>query len=561
MVTQAAGGDGRSQSRPLDESDAAPTPPGAGGDDAGAAAAKKRKLASTARGVANLTPEQLAKKRANDREAQRAIRERTKNQIQTLERRVEELTSLQPYQELQAAIEAKAVLERENADIRQRLASVVSMLQPLIGQLPETVAPSTEQHTKRSTRETAEPDRRTRSPAGQQSASSGTSTLHANGHAAQSDLDQQREQLRHGLAMGPERLGLGFLLDASHQVSRIPGSSGSSAATGPGAVDTPSTYRYPAPAPRQGSVAPSSNSSSGAISPGPSSSSTHPSVPSSYNNSAFPSGYPYQGPDASADRADNASNADETIVAPSSSSGGGVPRYAAPVRTTPPTCPLDSLLLDFLQERRQRAAEGLPAHEVLGPRYPSVSSLLNPANSAYAHPLSRVFTDILAKFPDLSGLPERVAVLYIMFLVMRWQVAPTRENYERLPPWARPLRAQLLTPHPAWVDHLPFPRMREALVKGHSSGAYPFEHFFIPYTTTLTLSWPYHDTDTLLQSPHSEELMINPVFERHLRKLENWKLGEAFARAFPGLADTGNVPEGDLVAARAKTATTTKGRI
>lgn len=65
MVAQAVGGDGRPQSRPLDESDAAPTPPGAGGDDAGAAAAKKRKLASTARGVANLTPEQLAKKRAN----------------------------------------------------------------------------------------------------------------------------------------------------------------------------------------------------------------------------------------------------------------------------------------------------------------------------------------------------------------------------------------------------------------------------------------------------------------------------------------------------------------
>lgn len=391
---------------------------------------------------------------------------------------------------------------------------------------------------KRSSRETTEPDRRTLSPAGRQTANSGgTRTIHANGHAAQSDLDQQREQLRDGLVMGPERLGLGFLLDASHQVSRIPGSSGSSAATGMGPIDTPPAYRHSTSALRQGSVAPSSNSSSGAISPGPSSTSTHPSAPSSYNNSAFPSGYPYQGPDASADRADDASNADEIIVAPGSSVGV-VPRYAAPVRTTPSTCPLDSLLLDFLQDRRQRAAEGLPAHEVLGPRYPSVSSLLNPAHSAYTHPLSRVFTDILAKFPDLSGLPERVAVLYIMFLVMRWQVAPTRENYERLPPWARPLRAQLLTPHPAWIDHLPFPRMREALVMGHGSGAYPFEHFFIPYTTTLTLSWPYHDTDTLLQSPHSEELMINPVFERHLRKLENWKLGEAFARALPGLADT-----------------------
>ncbi|OAQ99795.1 hypothetical protein LLEC1_07011 [Akanthomyces lecanii] len=487
MVAQAAGGDGRPESRPLDESDAAPTPPGARGDDAGAdaePAAKKESWqappAASPRNAPTVCLQVLFDVQTQltldiDREAQRAIRERTKNQIQTLERRVEELTSLQPYQDLQAAIEAKAVLEKENADIRQRLASVVSMLQPLIdafsimssltiitGQLPEPVAPSAEHQTKRASRETTEPDTGAHSPAGQQAAGSGKRTLHANGHAAQSDLDQQREQLRHGLAMGPERLGLGFLLDASHQVSRITGSSGSSVTAG------------------QGAIAPSSRSSSGAISPGASSSLTHPPVPSSYDNSAFPSGYPYRGPDASADLADEASNADETIVVSSSSSGGGVSRYAAP----------------------------------------------------------------------------RVAVLYIMFLVMRWQVAPTRENYERLPPWARPVRTQLLTPHPAWVDHVPFPRMREALVKGHSSGAYPFEHFFIPYTTTLTLSWPYHDTDTLLQSPHSEELMINPVFERHLRNLENWKLGEAFARALPGLADTGNVPERDLVAARAKAAMT-----
>ena len=41
---------------------------------------KRQKLtSSSSRGVANLTPEQLAKKRANDREAQRAIRERTKS--------------------------------------------------------------------------------------------------------------------------------------------------------------------------------------------------------------------------------------------------------------------------------------------------------------------------------------------------------------------------------------------------------------------------------------------------------------------------------------------------
>lgn len=49
---------------------------------------KRRTGAGSSRGVANLTPDQLAKKRANDREAQRAIRERTKNTIEQLERKI-----------------------------------------------------------------------------------------------------------------------------------------------------------------------------------------------------------------------------------------------------------------------------------------------------------------------------------------------------------------------------------------------------------------------------------------------------------------------------------------
>jgi FtsZ-binding cell division protein ZapB len=70
---------------------------------------------------------------SSDRVAQRAIRERTKNQIDALERRIEELTSQQPYQELQAVIKAKEAVERENATIKRRLAALIGELQPLIG--------------------------------------------------------------------------------------------------------------------------------------------------------------------------------------------------------------------------------------------------------------------------------------------------------------------------------------------------------------------------------------------------------------------------------------------
>ena len=96
--------------------------------------AKKRKpVGAGSRGVANLTPEQLAKKRANDREAQRAIRERTKSQIETLEKRIQELTAHQPYQELQHVVRQKELVEAENEELRKRLTSILDIVQPVIG--------------------------------------------------------------------------------------------------------------------------------------------------------------------------------------------------------------------------------------------------------------------------------------------------------------------------------------------------------------------------------------------------------------------------------------------
>lgn len=94
---------------------------------------KKRRTSTSGRGVANLTPEQLSKKRANDREAQRAIRERTKSQIETLERKIQELTSQQPYQELQHLLRQKDLVEAENEEIKRRLHSIIGIIQPIVG--------------------------------------------------------------------------------------------------------------------------------------------------------------------------------------------------------------------------------------------------------------------------------------------------------------------------------------------------------------------------------------------------------------------------------------------
>jgi sirohydrochlorin ferrochelatase len=96
---------------------------------AGAAAAAVAAPSTSSRGVANLTPEQLERKRANDREAQRAIRERTKQQIERLNERIKDLESSQPYRDLQAVIAQKDAVQQENDDIKRQLASFMATFQ------------------------------------------------------------------------------------------------------------------------------------------------------------------------------------------------------------------------------------------------------------------------------------------------------------------------------------------------------------------------------------------------------------------------------------------------
>ena len=85
--------------------------------------------AASSRGVANLTPDQLAKKRANDREAQRAIRERTRNTIESLEKRIKELESQQPFQELQNVIRSRDAVMAENEDLKRRMHNILALAQ------------------------------------------------------------------------------------------------------------------------------------------------------------------------------------------------------------------------------------------------------------------------------------------------------------------------------------------------------------------------------------------------------------------------------------------------
>jgi hypothetical protein len=96
--------------------------------------------------------------------------------------------------------------------------------------------------------------------------------------------------------------------------------------------------------------------------------------------------------------------------------------------------------------------------------------------------------------------------------------------------------------------------------------------FFIPYTSTLSLNWPFDPKECLILAPatsrsplsgpsgatnngpssnantasappEEQQWLLSQAFENHLRDLNNWSLGSRFKNAFPNFTDLTRIKE------------------
>lgn len=418
---------------------------------AGIGNGRKRKASGVpgSRGVANLTPDQLAKKRANDREAQRAIRERTRNTIETLETRIKELESQQPFQELQRVVQELDRALQECDDLRRKLAQVASVAagaqqqqQPNLHGTFDVIA------------EYLEPKWLTDEPSELAALTAQQSPLppFSNNNNSQHPPSQHQSPQTSGAPQPP------FEQQMLHPDLRSPHASSQSQAGASSRTATPVTY-HGEPPPRKWSPSTEQQREQGAQYPT--------SNGMSYEHHHRPSPAPIH----------SHSNGERLGVnflldqkPPSNPPSRAPSRPYTPQRTPEPPIwarlpshspydsPLDSLLGEFVVNCRQQLAKGIPMREVIGPEDPSFTALLNPdpARRDSCHPLSALLIDILSKFPAISASPEKVAVLYLMALTLRWMICPCETCYYRLPEWIRAIPEQIERPHPAWIDHLPW---------------------------------------------------------------------------------------------------------
>ncbi|KAJ8116180.1 hypothetical protein OPT61_g2333 [Boeremia exigua] len=194
----------------------------------------------------------------------------------------------------------------------------------------------------------------------------------------------------------------------------------------------------------------------------------------------------------------------------------------------PPACPLDRLLLNLLQSRMEMIAQGSSLDAVLGPVKGIVTGFLDQSLATAVHPISRIVCEILSTFPNVA-LPERMGMFYKMHLTLRWQISPTFENYNQMPLWLRPTVTQITVPHSAWIDNIPWPGVRDLLIR--HPDVYIFEDFSEYYSQNVTVNWKFDDSDAVAHVKGN--VVLHSIFEKHVRKLENWTVSGSFQRRFP----------------------------
>ncbi|KAI8666724.1 hypothetical protein NCS57_00898600 [Fusarium keratoplasticum] len=471
------------------------------------------------RSVSTLTPSQLARKRANDREAQRAIRARTKEHIERLERELEELKSKQSRdQTVQELLRRNKALEEELMRLKETMG--VSM----------TSSPYS-------------------TPVYDDNLSSGSgaipsprgSPFPSGDYNSLPDYGQQYVPLPN---------------NCESWANTVPCPVPSNVSSPSSSADDYSAGYIPTSVPA--SMLPSNNTSTSSIN-----AVGHKDVikmeyeevdhhvsrrrvpPQQSLASARHPPYLHATatPPASTARVEHVSGLLPPGAVLGSLKGHHTPSspgsWPVPVLTTAPACRFDELLVGFLQDcRRMTTAESI--YQTLGPAAVDVRSLFRSHDAQGQLPCSpHPITDLIRSLVDIAGmtrLTERIAIFAPLQTLVCWLAHPTAERRARVGEDYLPREKQLSIRHPQWIDLVLWGGLREAMID--QQGAYATEEFQRVYFDSLRLiNWPYQPLDGLVTDPQTGHVGLTDALMAHAMNGANWRLSEAFAQRYPELVE------------------------
>ncbi|KAL0942140.1 uncharacterized protein CTRU02_200026 [Colletotrichum truncatum] len=506
------------------------------------------------RSVSTLTPSQLARKRANDREAQRAIRARTKEHIERLERELEELKSERnrdQSQTVQELLRKNKALEEELFKLRESMGIPNGQSYPNSGTAAAAASSSAWVSLARADSAPVYDDNLS-------SISGAVPSPRSSPFPSNGDYNVMQELGPSYVPMpdASESWGPGIPVSVPSTVSS-PSSSANTDEYGAGYIPTS------VPAPMMDARSIPAKMEYDDVDSGGWSFPNHSVSRRWISSQPSPNGPPTSahGPSVISSSPAIVEYVSNPGVLPTTVGSlirqPGTTLWEIPTLIVPPTCRIDQLLVGFIQDCR-RLSQLKSLDTLLRPTRVNMKNFLeyhpaSPTNSpprcqltdldraasttttspGVNHPIAELITAIVNK-AGVTNVIERLALFAVIQRAIAWLVHPTREAYMAIVPELAPKPIQTSIPHPLWIDLVLWGSLRAAVIERQE--LYANEEFQAIYWSSLRLiNWPCRPIDALVVDPQSGEMWLSDTFTAHAMRIENWRLNENFARRYPEL--------------------------
>ncbi|KAL2826313.1 hypothetical protein BDW59DRAFT_145386 [Aspergillus cavernicola] len=162
----------------------------------------------------------------------------------------------------------------------------------------------------------------------------------------------------------------------------------------------------------------------------------------------------------------------------------------------------------------------------------------------HLHPLAPIWTMLRTADETVwraCRAIERLAILRVVSLMLRYLSDPSEANQSQLPRFMRQRPSQHRIIHKSLIDFVVWPGLRERLI------LFPYQHcsekFWSMFWSCFRLTWPYRLQDMFLQQGQTGLYRFSDAFSNSFYDLQNWCMTPEFFREFPDLeADINMVP-------------------
>ncbi|EXK88757.1 hypothetical protein FOQG_08052 [Fusarium oxysporum f. sp. raphani 54005] len=193
---------------------------------------------------------------------------------------------------------------------------------------------------------------------------------------------------------------------------------------------------------------------------------------------------------------------------------------------------------DTLKKARQLVTEGAKPDDLTG-TFPCVAALFDKDEYETAPMISKWAVQFIysARRQDYSF--TSMAAVWVVWVVMRWQINPTPQTYADLPDWIRPTELQVFVPHIDMLDCISWPYFRDYVIQ-HPEMQHGELQWLAACTSGVQVNWRGTIEEALCVDGPTGRRRFTAEAEATIRDLQEWSLAASYRAFMPGI--DGQIP-------------------